>query len=205
METLLADVRHSFRILIKSPGFTIVAVLALALGIGANTAIFSVIDRVLLAPLPFPESERIMRVERKFPNGNGTSVSIPKFMAWKKNQNFQSMAAYDFGGVSLNLGTGDRPNPVNGMHVTSGFFNVFGVAPMGGVGVRVLLALSPGRRTPSTAPKVFTQKSISAATSRQNSLGMMTEAPSGIPFTVLAIYPPTSSIESCCRVCIVKI
>jgi hypothetical protein len=60
METLLADVRHSFRVLIKSPGFTIVAILALALGIGANTAIFSVIDRVLLAPLPFPDSERIM-------------------------------------------------------------------------------------------------------------------------------------------------
>ena len=130
MDTLLADIRHSIRILIKSPGFTIVAVLALALGIGANTAIFSVIDKVLLAPLPFPESERIMRVQRKFPNGNGTSISIPKFMAWRKSQSFQSMAAYDFGGVSLNLGTGDRPNPVNGLHVTSGFFNVFGVAPI---------------------------------------------------------------------------
>src|SRR6478672_10881823 len=128
METLLADVRHSIRVLIKSPGFTIVAILALALGIGANTAIFSVIDRVLLAPLPFPESERIMRIARKFPNGNGTSVSIPKFMAWRKSQSFQSMAAYDFGSVSLNLGTGDRPNPVNGMHVTEGFFNVFGVS-----------------------------------------------------------------------------
>src|SRR6266436_7256541 len=110
METLLADVRHSFRILIKSPGFTIVAVLALALGIGANTAIFSVIDRVLLAPLPFPDSERIMRVQRKFPNGNGSSVSIPKFMAWRKSRRFQSMAAYDFGSVSLNLGTSNRPN-----------------------------------------------------------------------------------------------
>ena len=130
METLLADVRHSFRVLIKSPGFAIVAVLALALGIGANTAIFSVIDRVLLAPLPFLHSERIMRVQRKFPTGTGSSVSIPKFMAWRKVQTFQSMAAYDFGSVSLNLGTGDRPNPVNGMHVTADFFNVFGVAPI---------------------------------------------------------------------------
>ena len=132
METLLADVRHSFRVLIKSPGFTIVAVLALALGIGANTAIFSVIDRVLLAPLPFPDSERIMRIQRKFPNGNGSSVSIPKFMAWRKGQAFQSMAAYDFGSVSLNLGTSDRPNPVNGMHATANFFSVFGVTPFFG-------------------------------------------------------------------------
>src|SRR2546427_600078 len=130
METLLADVRHSLPVLIKSPGFTIVWVLALALGIGANTAIFSVIDRVLLAPLPFPDSERIMRVQRKFPNGNGSSVSIPKFMAWRKSRTFQSMAAYDFGSVSLNLGMSDRPNPVNGMHVTANFFSVFGLTPV---------------------------------------------------------------------------
>ncbi|HYX53388.1 MAG TPA: hypothetical protein VE783_08040, partial [Candidatus Limnocylindrales bacterium] len=70
METLLADLRHSIRVLIKSPGFTLVAVLALSLGIGANTAIFSVIDRVMLSPLPYPDSERIMRLQRKFPNGN---------------------------------------------------------------------------------------------------------------------------------------
>ena len=132
METLLADLRHSVRVLIKSPGFTLVAVLALALGIGANAAIFSVIDRVLLAPLPFPESERIMRVARQFPNGNGNSVSIPKFMAWRKSQAFQSMTAYDFGAVSMNLGTGDHPNPVNGLHVTVDFFKVFGVSPMFG-------------------------------------------------------------------------
>lgn len=130
METLLADVRHSFRVLIKSPGFTAVAILALALGIGANTAIFSVIDRVLLAPLPYPDSERIMQIARQFPNGNGASVSIPKFMAWRKSQAFQSMAAYDFGAVSLNLGTGDRPNPVNGVHATADFFKVFGIAPI---------------------------------------------------------------------------
>jgi putative ABC transport system permease protein len=130
METLLADIRHSFRVLIKSPGFTTVAVLALALGIGANAAIFSVIDRVLLSPLPFRESERIMRIQRHFPNGDGSSVSIPKFIAWRRAQAFEAMAAYDFGSVSLNLGVGDRPNPVNGVHVTSDFFKVFGVAPL---------------------------------------------------------------------------
>src|SRR5262249_58035917 len=101
-----------------------------ALGIGANTAIFSVIDKVLLAPLPFPESERIMRLERKYPNGHGSSVSVPKFEAWKKSASFQSMAAYEFGGVSMNLGQGDRPNPVTCSHVTPGFFNVFGATPI---------------------------------------------------------------------------
>jgi len=125
-----ADIRHSFRTLIKSPGFAIVAILALALGIGANTAIFSVIDRVLLRPLPFPDSERIMRLQRHFPNGDGPSVSIPKFMAWKKSRAFQSMAAYDFGSVGMNLGAGDRRDPLNAVHVTSGFFDVFGVKPI---------------------------------------------------------------------------
>lgn len=130
MGNVLADVRHSFRVLIKSPGFTIVAILALALGIGANTAIFSVIDRVLLRPLPFPESERMMRVQRRFPNGNASSVSVPKFMAWRQCQAFQSIAAYDQGGVTLNLGTGDRPDPVSAVHATAEFFNVFGVKPV---------------------------------------------------------------------------
>ena len=130
METFLTDIRHSFRVLIKSPGFTLVAIIALALGIGANTAIFSVLDRVLLRPLPFPDSERIMSIHRHFPNGNGNSVSIPKFMAWREAQAFECMAAYDFGGVSMNLGTGERPDPVTGVHVTSGFFDVFGVKPI---------------------------------------------------------------------------
>jgi predicted permease len=127
MRTLAADIRHSVRVLLKSPGFTVVAILALALGIGANTAIFSVIDRVLMRPLPFPESERILRIQRHFPNGDASSVSIPKFMAWRQCQAFQSMAAYDFGSVSLNLGAGDRPDPVGAVHVSAGFFDVFGV------------------------------------------------------------------------------
>jgi predicted permease len=130
MENFLTDVRHSFRVLIKSPGFTLVAILALALGIGANTAIFSVLDQVILRPLPYPDSERIMSVHRQFLDGDGRSVSIPKFVAWREAKAFQSMAAYDFGGITLNLGNGDRPDPVNAVHVTSGFFDVFGVKPI---------------------------------------------------------------------------
>ncbi|HLW52547.1 MAG TPA: ABC transporter permease [Candidatus Angelobacter sp.] len=130
METLLKDVRQAVRVLIKSPGFSGVAILALALGIGANAAIFSVIDRVLLQPLPFPDSERMMRLARHFPEGNAPSVSIPKFMVWKQAQSFQSIAAYDFGSVNMNLGTSDRPDPVTATHVTAGFFDVYGVKPV---------------------------------------------------------------------------
>jgi len=117
------------RALWKNPGFTIVAVLALALGIGANTAIFSVIDRVLLRPLPYPDSERIMRLERHFPNGGGNSISIPKFVAWRKAQAFGSVAMYDFGSMGLGFGTGENPPEVSAVHVTASFFDVFGVAP----------------------------------------------------------------------------
>jgi predicted permease len=133
MVILLSDLRHSVRLLLKSPGFTIVAVLALALGIGANTAIFSVISKVLLEPLPYRESERMVAVERNFPNGNhGNSTSIPRFMVWRECSAFQSMAVYDFAGVSFNLGSGGRPNGVNGVHTSSQFFDVFGVTPLMG-------------------------------------------------------------------------
>ena len=112
MENLFADLRHSIRVLRKAPGFLLVAVAALALGIGANTAIFSVVNVVLLKPLPYPEPERIMRIARQFKNGRGDSTSIPKFMAWRKSQAFDSMAIYDFFGPGLNLGGGDRPEQI---------------------------------------------------------------------------------------------
>jgi putative ABC transport system permease protein len=131
MSSLLSDLRHSLRVLIANPGFTGVAVAALALGMGANTAIFSVVNAVLLAPLPYPQSDRIMRVQRGFKGtDDGGATSIPKFMAWKKaNRTFQAMALYDFSGPGLNLGTGDRPQQIKGIHVSAEFFQVFGVSP----------------------------------------------------------------------------
>ena len=130
MGTLPSDLRHTIRMLLKSPGFTAIAVAALALGIGANTAIFSVVNTVLLQPLPYPESNRIMRITREWPTGHGNSISIPKFMMWKKNsQAFEAFAMYDFSGPGLNLGIGDHPEQIKGIHVTEGYFRVFGVAP----------------------------------------------------------------------------
>src|ERR1700720_841872 len=130
MGNLFLDLRHSIRVLLNSPGFTTIAIAALALGIGANTAIFSVVNTVLLQPLPYAEPDRILRVERSFPNGTGSSSSIPKCMAWKKNnQVFEALTIYDFQGLGLNLGTGDRPEQVNGIHVSQDYFRVFGVSP----------------------------------------------------------------------------
>src|SRR6185295_16145808 len=79
MTTFAKDLRLAFRVLLKNPAFTAIAVSALALGIGANTAIFSVVNGVLLQPLPFRDSKRMMRVERGFEGGTGSAVSIPKF------------------------------------------------------------------------------------------------------------------------------
>jgi putative ABC transport system permease protein len=131
MSSMVSDLRHSLRVLTANPGFTTVAVAALALGIGANTAIFSVVNAVLLAPLPYPNSDRIMRIERGFKSGDESgSVSIPKFMAWKKgNQTFESMAIYDFSGPGLNLGSGDHREQIKGIHVSAEYFQVFGVSP----------------------------------------------------------------------------
>jgi len=131
MSSLMEDLRHTLRVLRKSPGFTAVAVSALALGIGANTAIFSVVNGLLLEPLPFKTADRLVRVGRSYRNGNvGGSASIPKFMVWKNdNQVFSAITAYDFAGPGINVGGGDIPEQVKGIHVSSGFFEVFGATP----------------------------------------------------------------------------
>jgi putative ABC transport system permease protein len=125
MPHLLSNFRYAFRLLIKNPGFTTVAVAALALGIGANAAIFSVVNGVLLQPLPYPEPERLMRLCRQFPNDDGCAISIPKFTTWRRAQSFDGMTAYDFAGPGLNLSGGDRPEQVRGIHASADYFRVF--------------------------------------------------------------------------------
>src|SRR5258706_6103135 len=126
LENLLQDIRYAGRVLWRSPGFMITAVLALALGIGANTAIFSVVNTVLLQPLAYPEPERLVQLEWKVPQGNQNITSIPKFMVWREQtQVFQDVAAYDMGGPGVNLTGGDCPRHLTGVAVFSGFFSRF--------------------------------------------------------------------------------
>src|SRR6266508_1808038 len=95
LEELWQDLRYGARMLIKNPGFTLIAVITLALGIGANTAIFSVINAVLLRPLPYPESERLVWLAERLPNHTGLSVAYPNFADWRDRKTvFESFGVY---------------------------------------------------------------------------------------------------------------
>ena len=130
MSDLWSDVKHALHLFIKSPGFTIAAVSALALGIGANTAIFTVVNAVLLKPLGYPDADRIMQILLTSPDGSGPGASIPKFQEWQRQTSiFKDVAAYDFAGPGFNI-TGDRPELIHGIHVSEAYFRVFGAPVM---------------------------------------------------------------------------
>jgi putative ABC transport system permease protein len=134
MSGLLQDVRYSLRQLRKSPGFTAVAVITLALGIGANTAIFSVVNGVLLRPLPFASPERLVRVwhvppAKSFPGMPTFAVSAANYLDWQRqNHVFGEMAIYSFRGFTL-TGT-DKPEQVDACAASSAFFSTLGVQPV---------------------------------------------------------------------------
>jgi putative ABC transport system permease protein len=129
-EQLMQDLRYAFRMLRRSPGFTLTAIAALALGIGATTAIFTLVNTVLLQPLSYPEPDRIVQLELSSPRGKANITSIPKFNVWREQkQAFQYIAAYDTGGPGVNLTGGDRPEQLKGIHVSADYFGVFG-APL---------------------------------------------------------------------------
>jgi putative ABC transport system permease protein len=129
LETLWQDVRFGLRMLRQNPGFALVAVLTLALGIGATTAIFTVVDKVLLQPTAYPDPDRIVVLEHKFPEGTGPVISIPKFMAWQNQpQILEDAALYGFPGQQhVNLLGGDQPEQLKATQVSANFFSLFGV------------------------------------------------------------------------------
>jgi putative ABC transport system permease protein len=131
MNTFLQDLRYGARILLKQPGFTLVAVITLALGIGANTAIFSLVNSILLRPLPFRDPDRVVRMMQASPTLGLTSwgVSQADFAAYREqNRSFESVALYNNSATNL-TGNGE-PERLAIANVTSDFFKVFGVSPL---------------------------------------------------------------------------
>src|ERR1700681_4424653 len=128
-DELVQDLRYGARMLRKNPGFTLVAVLTLALGIGANTAIFSVVNAVLLNPLPYPHPEQLVTLHESKPNFESGSISYPNFRDWKKdNHTFSSVAisrryAFSFTGIG-------EAEQVRGRLISSDFFSTVGVNPV---------------------------------------------------------------------------
>ena len=128
------DIRHSLKMFFKDPGFTIAAVATLALGIGANTAIFTVVNTVLLKPLSYPDADRMVEFFHTPVHGGSllasNLASIPAFHVYQHQTSvFQDISAYDFTSPGFNL-TGERPEQLHGIHVTEGYFRLFGAQPI---------------------------------------------------------------------------
>ncbi|HEY6320906.1 MAG TPA: ABC transporter permease [Thermoanaerobaculia bacterium] len=130
--SLLRDLRYGARGLAREPGFTAVAVLTLALAIGANTAIFSVADGLLLRPLPLPRADRLLLLMRHFRDGETQAVSVTKlfFLQPRLQGVFSRSAAYEALGAPFNLVGDGLPERIRGAHVTAGFFSTIGVQPL---------------------------------------------------------------------------
>lgn len=186
MNTFLHDVRYSLRLLAKNPGFTIVAALTLALGIGANTAIFSVINSVLLRPIPYPHAERIMVLNESTGPGQDFAVALPDYVDWQKeSKSFEYLACTHKESRNLSGIPGRDPERVSTASVTRNFFDVIGVAPeigrvfsededKPGGPAMVILSDRVWRRAFNASPKILGQ----AITLHDQS------------FTVIGVMPP---------------
>jgi putative ABC transport system permease protein len=127
------DLRFAVRSLARTPGFTSIALLVIAVGIGVNTAVFSVVDAVLLKPLTYRDPQALVQLVTTGNRGPIPVASIPEYSIWQQQSTiFQQVAAYDWGGAGMNLTGGDHPEQALGMHVTSGYFALFGAPVVAG-------------------------------------------------------------------------
>jgi len=191
METLAADLKHAFRVLRKGPGFTAAAVGALALGIGANTAIFSVVNTVLLKPLAFPDAGRIVVPMNRGPQGSSPAASVPKYNIWRRQtQVLEDVSAYDTGGPGLNLSGGDRPEQLKGIHVSHEFFHLFGAKVALGRTFTTAEDLPRGGRVAVLSGGLWQRRfgSDPAIIGRSISLG-------GEPYTVIGVLAPSFTFD----------
>jgi predicted permease len=184
LEQFARDVRFGVRALRKSPGFAIVAVLTLALGIGANTAIFSVVENAVLAPLPYPQPDRLVRVSESRPNLKQMDISHPDFQDWQRNaRSFEQMAALTW--REYDLTSPGVAEHLDGMEVSSGFFATLGVKPVLG------RDFSPAEDQPHGAPTAIISDRLwqDRFASSPQVLGKSVIL-DGVDFTIIGILQP---------------
>ena len=184
IEQLLQDVSYGVRAQRKNPGFAIVIVLTLALGIGANTAIFSVVRGVVLAPLPYPEPNRLVMVWESRPNVKTLSTSYPDFMDWQRNaRSFEQMAALT--SRNYDLTSPGTPQHLDGMEISSGFFSTLGV------NLAMGHDFSPSEDGPHGAPAVIISNRLwrNRFASSPQALGKSIRL-DGAECTIIGVLPP---------------
>jgi predicted permease len=135
MSSFLQDLRYGIRVLMKKPGFSLIAIITLALGIGANTAMFSILNAVVLRPLPYPEPDKIVECYWQLEEIEMSAVTSLVFEFWRDHtQSFESIAGYANINSGFNLSGGAEPERVRGLHISEGFFRVIGTGPRTGRG-----------------------------------------------------------------------
>src|SRR5271156_212279 len=185
MSSMFQDLKFAVRMLLKSPGFTLIAILTLALGIGANTAIFSVVNAVLLRPLPFKNSAQLVVLRETHKSVGNVSVSYPDFLDWRQQaHSFSAMAGIEYRG--FNLSGAAQPENIGGYVVSPNLLTLLGVHPVLG---RDFL---PSEENQGTAPVILLSYQLwqshlgadPAVLGRSISLD-------GRSFSIVGILPPT--------------
>ena len=187
MTTILADLRYGARGMMRNRAFTAIAVLTLALGIGANAAIFSVVRSVLLRPLPFPEPERLVQVWEARQDRGWTQSSFTHANFWDMNdmnQSFSAMGAITWG--SINLTTNDAPERLTVAYVTTGFLRALGVTPVAGR----MLADGEDRAGTDTRVAVLSHRLWTTQFGADRSIVGRTTTLSGQSYRVIGVLPP---------------
>ena len=184
METLLQDLHYARRQFARSPGFAVSAILTLALGIGASTAIFSVVEGVVLAPLPYPQADRLMMLLESRPNVQQLGISYPDYQDWKRNtHSFENAAAVAWRDYVLNEpGT---PEHVHGMEVSSGLFSTLGVKLMQGREISSSEDKRDGAPVAIISDLLWRERFLSSPQAVGRAVTM-----DGEQFTIIGVLPP---------------
>ena len=190
METLLKDLKHSLRMFLQSPGFTITAVAALALGIGANTAIFSIINTVLLRPLPYVNPDGLVIFLLTSPGGSGPGASATKFNIWRERTSvFEDVSAV--ANTTMNLTGVDKPEQLQAARVSASMFHLFGLAIAHGRSFTDEEDQPHGRHVVVLSDELWTRRF-----GRDPSIVGKTISLSGDPYQVVGISAPENKMEA---------